>query len=364
MSNKTQTDSRQTPLAVYQRRIAAGELRADRAQNAALKRLTTLYCALAFNQSSWWARLRRAKLRGMYLCGGVGGGKTMLMDLFFDSLPHNLGERIHFHKFMQGVHEQKNRIHHRQNPLDEIAAKFARKRRVLCLDEFVVTDITDAMILSALLGELFRRNVVLVTTSNTPPELLYRDGLQRARFLPAIELIKKHLRVVRVDGAIDYRMNYLASDSLYHAPHDENAMHALRRGFLRLEGRRAQSAPIELSGRAVNALGVGRGAAWFDFAELCQTNRSKLDYIEIARRFHSILLSDIPLLDASRDDAARRLIELIDELYDRGVNLIVSAAAPPAQLYRGVRLRESFARTASRLREMSSREYLARAHLH
>ena len=377
--SRISTGSPASPLTRYQHRVAGGELRADRSQLAAVRQLNLLHRALVPGEQKpgWMERLRkprRDQCRGIYLWGGVGTGKTLLMDMFYHSLPDGLAHRIHYHRFMQSVHDAKSRIHHRQDPLAVIAAQLAGRCRVLCLDEFSVTDITDAMILSGLLHQLFCNDVVVVTTSNIHPDNLYRDGLQRQRFLPAIELIKAQTQVVKVDGGKDYRMDYLRLQALYHVPHDDNAARALRQSFVRLEGDMpegdvpegdvgAQKDALRLSGREVAIIAAGRGTAWFSFDALCDTNRSKVDYIELSKRFHTVILSDIPALDADMDDSTRRLIELIDELYDRGVNLIVSAARPPADLYAGKRLQQPFKRTVSRLREMASRDYLARPHL-
>jgi len=436
-----------TPLHRLQSRITAGELRADRAQLAAARELDALHRALA--GGGWRGRIgwrsliagvdhlarrltrhrhRDRPTQGVYLWGGVGGGKTMLMDAFHAALPAGFSRRIHFHRFMQSVHAARARLTNRQDPLAIIAAEWGARHRVLCLDEFTVTDITDAMLLAGLLRGLLDAGVTIVATSNTRPADLYLGGLQRARFLPAIALINARLKVLRVDGGRDYRLDCLTAQALYHTPHSEAAMRAMQRSFARLEGdgqktvdrRRGDGGvgdggidgdgagdggvgdggidgdgagdggagdgdvgdgdldgdgdgagagaldgdgnTLRLCGRPVVAVAVGRGVAWFCFAQLCGAGRSKADYIELARRFHTVLLSDIPVLDANADDAARRFIELIDELYDRGVNLIASAAAPPAGLYTGARLRQSFARAASRLREMNSRAYLARPH--
>ena len=403
-----------SPSRRLQRRIAAGELRADRAQLAAARELDQLHRALAGRGrgGNWRAQLDRIKRaihrgprqnqnQGVYLWGGVGSGKTMLMDAFHAALPAGLSRRIHFHRFMQSAHAARAKLRDRQDPLTVIAAQWAARHRVLCLDEFSVTDITDAMLLSGLLRGLFDAGVTVLATSNTRPDDLYRGGLQRQRFLPAIALIQARMRVLRVDGGRDYRLDCLAAGALYHTPHDEHAMRAMRRSFARLEGGDGGSdgdgdsgdygdgagvlgdingdgtgdgtgngtgntvtgeTHFQLCGRAVDAVAIGRGVAWFRFDQLCGDARSKTDYIELARRFHTLLLSDIPRLDADADDAARRFIELVDELYDRGVNLIASAAAPPADLYTGARLRRPFARAASRLREMNSRDYLARPH--
>ena len=355
-----------SPLRRYQQRVAAGELCADRAQLAAIRQLNTLHKALVSGKPAWMARVlrRRNPCRGIYLWGGVGTGKTLLMDLFFRALPEGLAKRIHFHRFMQSVHAAKNRIRDRRDPLAIIASQLADEHRALCLDEFSVTDITDAMILSGLLHRLFAHGVAVVTTSNTHPDDLYRDGLQRQRFMPAIELIKAQTRIVMVDGGNDYRMDTLKLEALYHIPHDDTAARALKQSFIRLEGNLGDPKDsLLLSGREVAIIAAGRGTVWFSFDALCNTNRSQVDYIELSKRFHTVILSDIPALGADEEDSARRLIELVDELYDRGVNLIASAAHPPTDLYTGTRLQQPFKRAASRLREMGSAEYLARPHL-
>lgn len=386
----------QTPLNRYHRQITRGDLRADRAQLAAVRELDALHSTLCGRRGIKRLIARafnREQRQGAYLWGGVGGGKTMLMDLFHAALPAGFSRRIHFHRFMQSVHNARAQLRERQDPLAVIAAEWASRHRVLCLDEFSVTDIADAMLLAGLLRGLFDAGVTVVATSNTRPDDLYLGGLQRARFLPAIELINARLKVVRVDGGRDYRLDCLATQALYHTPHDEHATRAMQQSFARLSGDGdgdgagdgdgdgdgdgngdgdgagdgdgdgdGDGGRIQLCGRAVEVVAAGRGVAWFRFGVLCGAGRSKTDYIELAKRFHTLLLSDIPVLDSDADDAARRFIELVDELYDRGVNLIASAAAAPPALYTGARLRQPFARTASRLREMNSREYLARAH--
>ena len=369
-----------SPLRNYQRRVAAGQLRADPVQIRALRQLN-IWQRRAAGNPSWRDRLgrivrlkkRRPAARGVYLYGGVGSGKTMLMDLFAQSLPPELVWRVHFHRFMQWAHTEKNAMPNARDPLAAVAAKLAQQYRALCLDEFIVTDITDAMILSRLLHELFARDLIFITTSNTQPRELYKDGLQRARFLPAIELLQNHLQIVRVDGGHDYRADYLQLAELYYAPHDARARRGLRRIFIRLEGLSADMhmdigaadtpARVKLNDREVTARLVGRETVWFDFCALCETPRAARDYLELAKRFRNVIVADIPPLDADRDAAARRFIELVDALYDRGVNLLVSAALPATELYRGTRLAAPFQRTASRLREMCSQEYLARAHL-
>lgn len=360
----------------YRRALTERDLEEDAAQLAVASRLDELRSRLlearrgAGLMRRWLGAIgaigavaARAPPRGMYLWGGVGRGKTFLMDLFFESLPSPLARRVHFHRFMHGVHAGLARIERRRSPLEQLAREWAGDTRVLCFDEFYVSDIADAMILGELIQGLFRRGVALVATSNVPPSELYRDGLQRQRFVPAIEALERHLEVVRIEGSTDYRLRQLRQAGIYltaGAPDTPERLEAL---FGQLaDGRTTGRGTIEIEGRPIAVVRAGAAVAWFEFAALCATARSQDDYIEIAREYHSVILADVPLLDAERDDEARRLIALVDELYDRNVNLIVSAAAAPGELYRGERLRALFARTASRLTEMQSEEYLAREH--
>jgi cell division protein ZapE len=305
----------------------------------------------------------RPPLRGLYLWGGVGRGKTFLMDLFFASLPPAMARRVHFHRFMYGVHAQLARLDRRRSPLELVARSRARDTQVLCFDELYVADIADAMILGTLFAGLFRRGVTLVATSNVPPADLYKDGLQRQRFLPAIELLERHLEAVRIAGATDYRLRRLTQAGVYLAAGAADTTARLEALFACLADGKAESpGAIEIEGRPIAVIRAGTGVVWFDFAALCATARSADDYIEIAREYQSVIVTGVPRLDGDHDDEARRFIALVDELYDRNVNLIVSAAAPAAELYRGERLKALFARTASRLIEMQSEEYLAREH--
>ncbi len=265
---------------------------------------------------------------------------------------------------MQFAHDQKNRIQDQHNPLAIIARKISSESKILCLDEFSVTDIADAMILSGLLNHLFHQGVVLVTTSNVEIDNLYKHGLQRNRFLPAIELLKRRMISVQVDNGRDYRMACLQDDAIFHTPLGGQANLQLTNCFNQLAGRYDKTIrSIAVYGRNIDVVASGPGIVWFEFKSLCQTSRSKTDYIEIARQFHTIFVSNIPPLDSTRDDAARRFIELVDEMYDRNVNMIVSSAQTPQNIYRGKRLAAPFKRTSSRLTEMSTPPYLARPHL-
>jgi cell division protein ZapE len=315
----------------------------------------------------WLSTLLRratpAPPRGLYIWGSVGRGKTWLMDLFCASLPRALVRRRHFHRFMHEVHGQLARLQHHLSPLEYAARAMARDARVLCLDELYVADIADAMILGGLFAGLLRRGVTLVTTSNVPPQELYRDGLQRQRFLPAIALLERHLEVVRLAGSADYRLRRLTAAGTYLAADAPATAARLSALFEQL----AQQQPsavgaIEVAGRTIPVVRVGADVVWLEFTALCGGARSQEDYIEIAREYQSVILADVPVFDSAHEDEARRFIALIDELYDRNVKLIVSARAAPAALYRGERLGALFARTASRLTEMQSEEYLAREH--
>lgn len=301
--------------------------------------------------------------QGLYLWGGVGRGKTWLVDLFFNQLPLEQKLRIHFHHFMRDTHDSLSRLRGVKNPLEQVADALAARVRVLCLDEFIVTDIGDAMILAQLLRGLFRRGVTLVTTSNTAPDNLYKNGLQRASFVPAIELIKQHTRVLHLDSSTDYRLRYLQRATVYHTPLGEAVDERLSEEFDQLAPEPGHSGgSITLYGREIAVRRLADDLVWFDFFAICGPPRSQSDYLELARCYHSVIISDIPLLTGELDDAARRFIFLVDEFYDRGVKLIISAAAGPLELYRGERLKAEFERAVSRLQEMQSIEYLSREH--
>jgi cell division protein ZapE len=354
--------------------VAAGRLEFDASQLQAAAKLDRLSAALRRSNGSTGARMReRLRLwappppadarRGLYLWGGVGRGKTMLMDCFYESLRFPRRERTHFYRFMRGVHAELRGVQPREQPLDAVAERLAGKARVICLDEFFVADIADAMILAGLFEGLFRRGVILVATSNSPPEDLYRDGLQRQRFLPAIELIRRHVDVLHLDGGVDYRLRQLELAPIYLDSSFEQTPELLRRRFAALAGGDGSGPSIlSIEGREIAARATGPGLAWFDFAELCQGPRSQVDYIEIARMFDTVFVSNIPQFSRADEDAARRFVMLIDEFYDRGVKLVASAAAPPAQLYHGERLEFDFQRAASRLIEMQTEGYLAGGH--
>ncbi len=283
------------------------------------------------------------------------------MDLFHATagVP---AQRTHFHRFMHDVHARLNALRDRTDPLGQIATDVAAAGRVVCFDELHVSDIADAMILAGLFEALVTRGVTLVFTSNTPPDGLYPGGLQRQRFLPAIALIERHTEVVNVDAGRDYRLRQLERAPLYVSTRTYDADVLLAQRFEAIAGRGGEAGSIEIDGRSIPVRSRTHDVIWFDFAALCSGPRSTSDYIEIARGFHTVVLSGVPRFDPTRDDEARRFIALVDELYDRGVKLVVSAEGPPADLYHGQRLAFEFQRTASRLAEMQTHGYLERAH--
>ena len=365
------------PLERYELRVEAGEIAADDAQLAVVKLLDDLHSRLQqaseVESASWLQRLSQrfagsdkslqTPVQGLYMWGGVGRGKTMLMDLFYEGLPPDNRLRLHFHRFMRRVHEGLGRWSGHPNPLLKVADEIAAESNVLCFDEFFVSDIGDAMILGELLGALFDRGVALVATSNVEPAELYRDGLQRRRFLPAIDLLYQHTYVHHIPDGVDFRLRALEQARLYYTPLGPAADDSLRDSFRRL----APEAPVEgqmlvVEGRSLRTVMLADDVVWFDFDTLCNGPRSQNDYIELAMIFHAVVLSDVPVLDASSENAARRFISLVDEFYDHGVKLIISAAAPITELYQGEKLRFEFERTESRLLEMQSHDYLASSH--
>ncbi|MCG8316665.1 MAG: AFG1 family ATPase, partial [Pseudomonadales bacterium] len=295
--------------------------------------------------------------------GGVGRGKTYLVDTFYESLPFRRKLRVHFHRFMQRVHRELRELQGEKNPLEIVAKRIADDAVVLCFDEFFVSDITDAMILAELMDKLFGRGVTLVATSNIVPESLYENGLQRQRFLPAIDLLLEHTQVVNVDSGIDYRLRALEQAEIYHSPLDEAAKTCMIESFESLAPEPGErDVAIEIEGRDIPARRVADDVLWCDFTALCDGPRSQNDYIEIAKIYHAVLVSNVPVMTGASDDLARRFVNMVDEFYDRNVKLIISAQADVDGLYTGSNLQFVFERTKSRLIEMQSHDYLARAH--
>ena len=356
------------PSLKYKQLMQQPGFESDQAQLHAIDLLDALHQRLLDQpKSTWWRKWMggEAAVSGLYLWGGVGRGKTLLMDMFYQSLPDEVAsERSHFHGFMNQVHLALKRIEQKGNPLRQVALDIAARIRVLCLDEFVIVDIGDAMIMAGLLEILFEQGVVLVTTSNAAPVDLYKNGLQRARFLPAIDMIGRHCQVENLDGGQDYRLRLLQKTDLYRVPHDEQVDAQIRQ-YLdeHVAPMQAIQQQLEVNGRQLQFQYCAEDTIWFSFSELCETTRSQNDYLELARLFNTLVLTGIPVMDGQSDDVARRFVLLIDVLYDHQVKLICSAAAAPDALYLGKRLAFEFERTASRLIEMQSGEYLAQGHM-
>lgn len=359
----------QTPLKRYLAGVAAHSWSDDPAQRKVLLELTRIHEELSVERAdSWWQKLYRrgrprAPVRGLYLHGGVGRGKTFMMDLFFDGLPSERKQRLHFHRFMGRVHAELAQLKHQSDPLALVADHFAERAQVLCFDEFFVSDIGDAMLLGRLLIHLFDRGVTLVATSNVAPKQLYKDGLQRASFLPAIAALEQHCRVMELISPQDYRLRTLTQAAVFHHPLGAQAELAMEASY-------ASLAPAQQNTRGLLTINdrqipVKRRASdliWFDFDAICRGPRAVPDYIEIARSFSTVMISGVPVFGINEENEARRFVNLVDEFYDRNVKLVLSADAEPTQLYGGERLRLEFERTGSRLIEMQSQDYLQREH--
>ena len=372
----------QSPLSRYQRLLAAGEYQADEVQMEAVTQLDHIYQALLqqtpavsasvgglrgkFNRwlgkSSETAQQRPAQ--GLYMWGGVGRGKTWLMDMFFHSLPGDRKLRLHFHRFMLRVHEELTELQGQENPLEIIADGFKAQTDVLCFDEFFVSDITDAMLLATLLQALFARGITLVATSNIPPDDLYRNGLQRARFLPAIDLINQYCDVMNVDAGIDYRLRTLTQAHLYLTPLDEQTRQTMDRMFVKLAGKEGEAAPVlQINHRPLQAIRAVDGVLAVDFHTLCEEARSQLDYIALSRLYHSVILYNVRIMGPLKENTARRFLALVDEFYERHVKLVIAAEVSMFDIYQGERLKFEYQRCLSRLQEMQSEEYLKLPHL-
>ncbi len=351
---------------IYAAALAERGYQSDPAQLRALD-------ALARCESEWadYKARRRNRLsqllvrppipRGVYMYGGVGRGKSFLMDCFFNAVPLQRKTRLHFHEFLREVHRELADMHGTANPLQILGANIARRYRLICFDEFHVADVTDAMILHRLLDSLFENRVSIVTTSNFHPDGLYPNGLHRDRILPAIELLKKHLEVIDVDAGIDYRALTLAQVETYLTPSGPEADAKLEAAFERLAEARDEDPVMRIEQRELRARRKAGGVVWFDFRQLCGGPRSQNDYLELATQFHTVLLSDVPQMAPRHASEARRFTWLIDVLYDRRVKLLLSAEAAPDKLYTEGPLAHEFPRTASRLREMQSAQYLGSA---
>ena len=342
--------------------LAGRGFQPDSGQLPAAQRLQSLYdqwTAYKTQRANAVTRLlvRPPIPRGVYLWGDVGRGKSLLMDCFYGAVPLVRKTRVHFHEFMRDVHRQLQEVRGQADPLDQVGLRLARHSRLICFDEFHVTDIADAMILHRILSRLFQLRVGFVITSNDAPDELYPDGLHRDRLLPAIELLKQQLDIVHIDAGIDYRLRAMERIDVYVMPLGAASEAQLRMAFERIAEAADEEPRLRIEGRTIAARRRAGGIVWFDFDQLCAGPRSHHDYLEIAAQFHTVVLSNVPRLSAAQAPEVRRLTWLVDILYDRGVKLIMSAQVPPAQLVGAGALEHDFRRTASRLIEMQSREY-------
>ena len=362
-----------TPQEHYQHYVDNEKICTDNHQKSAIKALQQVYESLIAPDSRQptWKNILRIRsgtsvplVRGVYLWGDVGRGKTFLMDLFYKSLPFENKLRQHFHRFMGGIHKSLKEVQDQQNPLQLVAENLAQKTRIICFDEFFVSDIADAMILGNLFEALFVRGVTLVATSNTKPNELYKNGLQRQQFLKAISLIERNTQVIRLKGSLDYRLRLLERADVYQTPLGKSADQKLAEYFKTITSDEGEKGlKIEILGRTLETRYAAQNAVWFDFKQICDGPRSHNDYIEIARCYQTVLISNIPQLTKESENQTRRLIALVDEFYDRHVKLILSVATDINEIYIGERLISEFQRTQSRLEEMQSHDYLAKPHL-
>ncbi|NKI69691.1 cell division protein ZapE [Collimonas pratensis] len=350
-------------LEFYEQALTQRGFQADDAQRRAVDRLQQAYdewVAYKAQRSSSFKRLihRPDVPRGVYMWGGVGRGKSFLMDSFYSVVPVVRKTRLHFHEFMRAVHRQLDELKGVADPLDEVAKRVAKKYRLICFDEFHVSDIADAMILYNLLKALFDNGVSFVMTSNYEPSTLYPDGLHRDRMLPTIKLLQDNLDVMNIDAGIDYRKRALEQVETYHSPLNADTDRALRHAFAGVAETADEDPLVDIEARKIKALRKAGGVIWFDFNTLCGGPRSQNDYLEIASRFHTVILSGIPQMSAAMSSEARRFTWLIDVFYDHKIKLIMSAAVPPEELYTQGMLANEFHRTVSRIMEMQSREYM------
>lgn len=357
-----------SPSERYANAISSGQFMADDAQAEAVHELNRVWEELISRYKASKKAFRRFRRQtspqGVYMWGGVGRGKTWLMDQFYESIPFRRKTRMHFHHFMQYVHKELNRNSGQQNPLDIVAEQIYKEAVVICFDEFFVSNVTDAMILSDLFQKLFTRGITLVATSNIAPDGLYKNGIHRDRFIPTIEMVKKQCRVLNVDAGVDYRLRVLKQAQLFKSPltHDHNVWMAKRFAAL-TQSQTVSDEPITINQRLVETLGHTEDVLWCEFKELCMKPRSPSDFIQISNIYNTVLVSNVPNLDDVLSEGTRRFIYLVDEFYDRGVKLLLTSEASIIDIYSGEKLAFEIERTRSRLLEMQSDEYLQSAHL-
>lgn len=349
------------PSELYLNLIDDGQLSFDKEQAKLLEKFNHLNESLTKRSKSWFGQ---KKIKGLYIRGEVGRGKTQMMDIFFETLNIQEKKRVHFHRFMKILHDDLDKISAQKDPLKKVAKEISKKTKVLCFDEFYVEDIGDAMLLGRFINELFENKVTLITTSNTHPDNLYRDGLHRSRFLPAIKSIKENCEIYELNSAQDYRLRTLEQLEIFIIGKGNQGIKELESNFTELtNGEFQDGQKIKILGREINTIKLAQGSLWVSFKEICEGPRSAKDYIEVCSEFHTLFVSNVPIMKGSNDDSARRFIALVDECYERNVNLILSMETELEQIYSGERLLEPFKRTISRLEEMRSKEYLSRPHL-
>jgi len=349
------------PSELYLNLIDDGQLSFDKEQAKLLEKFNHLNESLTKRSKSWFGQ---KKIKGLYIRGEVGRGKTQMMDIFFETLNIQEKKRVHFHRFMKILHDDLDKISAQKDPLKKVAKEISKKTKVLCFDEFYVEDIGDAMLLGRFINELFENKVTLITTSNTHPDNLYRDGLHRSRFLPAIKSIKENCEIYELNSAQDYRLRTLEQLEIFIIGKGNQGIKELESNFTELtNGEFQDGQKIKILGREINTIKLAQGSLWVSFKEICEGPRSAKDYIEICSEFHTLFVSNVPIMKGSNDDSARRFIALVDECYERNVNLILSMETELERIYSGERLLEPFKRTISRLEEMRSKEYLSRPHL-
>jgi cell division protein ZapE len=360
----------ENPLPQYLKAFAHRGLVPDPAQTQALEALARVHQSLvkAHIQTSGHKikhhfnklfGLKQHPVQGFYFWGGVGRGKTLLMDIFFDNIPFKAKQRLHFHVFMRHIHHELKRLEGLKNPLSTISKEIAKQTHIICFDEFFVDDVADAMILADLLQHLFHEGVTMVFTSNTEPDLLYKNGVQRHRFIPAIDLIKHHTTVMQIDQGVDYRSQSLIQSGVYFTPLNPDTQHRIEKEFLQLAtGDVSYGHSVHIMDREIETIALAHSLVWFDFDKICVNYRSAQDYLELSEQFDTFIITQIPVMNEADNAAVKRFIHLIDVLYDQHCKLIISAQNLPQQLYQGMALSKEFQRTVSRLLEMQSHEYL------